>query len=986
MANWLIESVTNVLRRASFWLCEQVYPLIPKLYEIVEVLAKYTFFTDETINKISRNIYILVSVLMLFALGTKLLSAIVNPENFSGDKGSKGKSFKATFFRAVASVFLIILTPMFFNTAYEVQDHVISNSLVERILLGVDLEGDTSGGQILAGYSFSTFCHPSNEDVTSIEQYNEVITQNIDKIGVLEFFINQKSSSSAAADYIDGVVDPVATGSANVISDVGNGVTNIAVSQSTTDSSTGNSDKLELEFNGLLCPAVGILILYELILLAMDLGLRSVKLGLLQLMSPIVIASYIFKGEILSKWFKEVITTYLICFLKIAAITFMVFGMTELSGFLSRPELDPLSSGAKRITQLFIMIGLLQVIKLIPTIINGIFGTKIESRGGIKGRLGEMAAVGGIAAKAWDALKTPATKIAGLGLAAAGLGPLGLLGAGAAGWAAHKTWNKGWGNKGPLKDTKFGRAARTIGAGGSAVGTALTTKGGLFKSIGAGKKKYDDSEVTKTRRLERAHKNRSNAFTNFDIGDNGLLNSINDINSALANGKINENQAKTLNELLKKGNLDVNQKATLEDVLKTGNINGNQAKILRKIAAQTAFDYVSENAKNTYRDAKGIGFPGSNKIADDQEILKYSASNKAHGDIVKKKDESVNNTLDEMIRRASSEGNINLAAKLSKMKSDKVTGQLSMPQLIYDLNQMLKNGEGVSEGDYKKIKADGSTFWNELNSKQYVSFDKEGNVIKDKDGNIEYHSLLDLIPHSSEGGHVITDLYDKLSTFDTDLDSKKSSIDKKVAEYNYNDEQKEIVAAVTNNIITTATALAGADSKIDYAQTPVRNPGDPEFIGPLPPDSAPQQQPAPQPAPQQGTQQQAPVPGDANFAGSQPAPQQSGIDNPESQRDGSYTPGVYSGNVGDINVNTNVDLSELGTKLDTINDSVKNSGDKVSSAINTQGENISEKLNQSNERLKHIHSGITHVDTQIGEMNSNVDSINDKINKANDDE
>lgn len=967
IGDWLIESVTNVLRKASFWLCEQVYPLIPKLYEIVEVLAKYTFFTDETINKISRNIYILVSVLMLFALGTKLLSAIVNPENFSGDKGSKGKSFKATFFRSVAAVFLIILTPMAFNTAYEVQDHVISNSLVERILLGVDLEGDTSGGQILAGYSFVTFCHPWDGDTTTEDFFNETINKDIKYISFLEEKINEEDPDLGG----DGIKNYVET----------------AVEKAQEiDSYDGKA----LYFNGLLCPAVGILIVYELILLAMDLGLRSVKLGLLQLMSPIVIASYIFKGEILSKWFKEVISTYLICFLKIAAITFMVFGMTELSGFLSRPELDPLSAGAKRITQLFIMIGLLQVIKLIPNIINGIFGTNIQSRGGIKGRLGEMAAVGGLAQKAWDALKTPATKIAGLGLAAAGLGPLGLLGAGAAGWAAHKTWNKGWGTKGPLKDTKFGRVARTIGAGGSAVGTALTTKGGLFKTISAGKKKYDDAEVTKTRKLERAQKNRSNAFKNFNIGDNGLLNSINNINNALAEGRI----------------------------------TANQAKQFRKNAAQYEFDKIRGKALDTYKDAKGIGFPGVSKIVSDQENLKYSASNKEHGEIVKKKYDAVKTELESMISKASSEGNTDLSDKLSLLKSDLLTKKISMPQLIYELDKMSKNGEGVARGDFNKIKADGTSFWNEFNASQYAMFDKDGNVLRDENGKAKLTSLAKLIPTSADGGIVITELFDKISEFDTDLESKKSQVDKRVAAFNYNDEQKEIVGAVTNNIIATAKALAGADSKIDYAQN---IPGDSSFVGPLPastpqpaqqqPQPAPPQQPNPQPAQNVPDQSGYDDYLDWNDAGgdqsSQPTPQPTSRPRPSSNNTSSTSDtggyddyvdyndnsndsssgnnqqggsnesnntnngqGVASGggsvNGANINVTADVDLSELSTKLDQVNQSITSAGNQVSGAVNDQGNKISEGIGKSNEEL--------------GKISKASQTIQNRINSSDDDD
>lgn len=70
------------------------------------------------------------------------------------------------------------------------------------------------------------------------------------------------------------------------------------------------------------------------------------------------------------------------------------------------------------LTKLLPIIAVLQLVKKIPDIINSIFGTKIQTRGGIKGRLGEMAGVGGLAQKAWTALGNTGKNLAKLGLTA----------------------------------------------------------------------------------------------------------------------------------------------------------------------------------------------------------------------------------------------------------------------------------------------------------------------------------------------------------------------------------------------------------------------------------------------------------------------------------------------------------------------------------------------------------------------------------------
>ena len=128
------------------------------------------------------------------------------------------------------------------------------------------------------------------------------------------------------------------------------------------------------------------------------------------------------------------------------------------------------------LTKMFVIIAVLQLVKKIPDIINTIFGTHIQSRGGIKGRLGEMAGVGGLAQKAWTSLGTGAKNLAKLGLTAVPAA----LGAG-----ANFAYKKKTGQN--LTDLK---AIRGIKAAGSGIGTALKT-GNWLKAYDAGKTTFD---------------------------------------------------------------------------------------------------------------------------------------------------------------------------------------------------------------------------------------------------------------------------------------------------------------------------------------------------------------------------------------------------------------------------------------------------------------------------------------------------------------
>ena len=458
----LKEAAIDVLRKISFWVCAQIYPLIPKLYNIAETIGKHQYFKTEDITNISRNIYVLVCVIMLFSIGIRLISAIVNPDLLD----EKKKGAKTVFLNSLAAVFLIILVPLGFEKAYQFQEYLIDEELVPRIILGADMtsaDGTNIGGQILAGYTFSSFCTVSGNLVTSaaissdgLDIYNKTVTEDI--------------------NYVKDMVDEI------------NG--------KNTDGS------YTLEYNGLLAPLAGGFVVYELILLCMDLALRGLKLGLLQLIAPIVICGFIFKGsELLSKWFKEVFSTYILIFLKIAALVFMIYGLSLLNGFLDTPDF----AASKGIISIFVIIGLFQIIKQIPTIINTIFGTNIQSRGGIRGRLGEMAAIGNMAQNAWDQVTKHPLQTARRAVSA----PLSAVGGGLAHTVAafrrgHEIANKIRNSEG---NQRF-KGARALAMGaGSALGGLLTSGGaalragrqgwkdGNLRGIGQAGQRYDDIHV-----------------------------------------------------------------------------------------------------------------------------------------------------------------------------------------------------------------------------------------------------------------------------------------------------------------------------------------------------------------------------------------------------------------------------------------------------------------------------------------------------------
>ena len=89
----------------------------------------------------------------------------------------------------------------------------------------------------------------------------------------------------------------------------------------------------------------------------------------------------------------------------------MIIGVSKIGTMFSDGSLNTNMGGgahimsnwlAQSLIKMLIIIGLLQLFKQIPNLINTIFGTHIQTRGGIKGRLGEMAGIGTLAQKSME--------------------------------------------------------------------------------------------------------------------------------------------------------------------------------------------------------------------------------------------------------------------------------------------------------------------------------------------------------------------------------------------------------------------------------------------------------------------------------------------------------------------------------------------------------------------------------------------------------
>ena len=87
-----------------------IYTWIPSVYELIVKLAGYEVFSPEQINGLSRRVYALIGIFMLFKLSFSMISYIVNPDDFS----DKSKGFGGLIKNVIISLVLIVAVPYIF--------------------------------------------------------------------------------------------------------------------------------------------------------------------------------------------------------------------------------------------------------------------------------------------------------------------------------------------------------------------------------------------------------------------------------------------------------------------------------------------------------------------------------------------------------------------------------------------------------------------------------------------------------------------------------------------------------------------------------------------------------------------------------------------------------------------------------------------------------------------------------------------------------
>ena len=386
----IAKAVLTVFETIFLMINGAIYNFINFLYQLFFAIANARLFTNENIQTIASRVYVLIGVIALFMAAYALLQVIINPDLKSGSEHSFGKVIP----NIIKAILLLAFLPTIFNFAYGLQEAILADNVIPKIILGdedfnpkeeeikigdaLDSEKDVKFkhiGRKIANMAFMSFITPKNG--ATLDKIETVNCPMFGKVCADDTYTLKQAQEDVSSGKEDFAV--YAAFASNI--------------------HEGKYTNGSFSYNGIFQLIAGAFICYVFISYCISIGLRAAKLAYFQLIAPIPVLSIILPGQkkIFDNWLKSIISTYIDVFVRIGALFLGIFMINMI------PKLNSAWAGSyvensdviEGFAKVFLIIGILMFVKMIPKLLSEITGIQSGSlKLGIKDQLGEMAFIG----------------------------------------------------------------------------------------------------------------------------------------------------------------------------------------------------------------------------------------------------------------------------------------------------------------------------------------------------------------------------------------------------------------------------------------------------------------------------------------------------------------------------------------------------------------------------------------------------------------
>lgn len=398
-----------------------LYSLLDNAYDLVIKLSTAELLKPATIKSLTGNLYIIFGVVAFFRLALLLVNAIIDPEKLN----EKGKGLSNIFFRVVGMVILLAVTPFLFEMSYDLQGKLVgadaSENIIFKTILGnnanIASPKNSNAGKALQNIALSSLITIDKEYLVNDKQCN--VGENDCGFYPLTCVPNNDDEGTCTLQggyvYGDNCSWPNCQKAVDKYNEM---YVAEDMSPAKLAAYAGTSKKIKVEgveqevyvynYMFIITGIVGVAMTYIIISFAIDIAVRMFELIVLEILSPLFIATFVDPKSAQSgpfkNWLSAVGKSYASLYIRLAIIALMVLLVSIINQSKMFQSMGDVSGWAK----IFMVIGLLIFAKKAPKWIGDMIG--IKGDGGLGGlsigkKLGGMALAGGLASKGLDKLK-----------------------------------------------------------------------------------------------------------------------------------------------------------------------------------------------------------------------------------------------------------------------------------------------------------------------------------------------------------------------------------------------------------------------------------------------------------------------------------------------------------------------------------------------------------------------------------------------------
>ena len=352
----ILDDVAETFWKIIISLVGSIFKLVNSAYRIFLALAEADIFKNAEFDIITKNMYEILSIVMLFALAYGILVKIVDPEN-----SKSGVDGKKILQKLVMAIVLLALIPSIFSFMFGLQEAILESNVLNSIFTGssnVGAQNIQNAGNVMAVNSFKPFFTPNvNIDVNPEDARGSI--RNHTEYGIT---LGNNGSYGCKKDQC-------------TLADVD------TFAEKTGDfgfyqAFAANINEGEVDFQWLIALVVGGFLVYAMISFCFDMALRVCKLAFFEIIAPIAIFCNVIPKmeDVFKKWLSNTTKTFISVFTRIIVMNFGVYLISIIVKNVDLGLDNPGNWFLNLIAKCFLILGIVMFMRQAPKLLSDLFG------------------------------------------------------------------------------------------------------------------------------------------------------------------------------------------------------------------------------------------------------------------------------------------------------------------------------------------------------------------------------------------------------------------------------------------------------------------------------------------------------------------------------------------------------------------------------------------------------------------------------------